>query len=159
MESVRFLEDGTCRDIVVRMTCAAAGVWAPDVVDLVDLVAEEYLQQVQDADRVLFPVGSRERPLAYGGADLWTLGAVTLAVVFVGNLLAVYGVERFEDLGTQIEQRVEPLPDPRQLLKISGSWMSGLSARTEERLARVFLDVVQESTRASSQGTGEDARE
>jgi len=105
VETVDFLNDDAIRRAIVRLTSEAARLWAPDEADLVDVVADEYFRQVQDAGRILYPAKTGDRPLGLESTELWILVILPVVTGFVGNLLSEVGVETFKVLRSKIAQR------------------------------------------------------
>ena len=98
MSNFEFLQDEACRNAITELAGAAATQWAPDEVDLVDLVAEEYLDQVQAAGSLLYPTRSPDLALGIGEAELFLLVILPVVTGFMANLLATLGVRTMEGL-------------------------------------------------------------
>jgi len=92
MGQVNFLNDSECRRAIVLLTSEAAKRWAPDEVDMVDVAANEYFHQVQEAGHILYPAKARGQPLGFDTGSLLTLVILPVATGFVGNLLAAIPV-------------------------------------------------------------------
>jgi len=156
MGQVNFLNDSECRSTIVRLTSEAAKRWAPDEVDMVDVAADEYFYQVQEAGHILYPAKARGQPLELGTVELMTLVILPVATGFVGNLLAGLCVETFKELRSKRAQQqgaekpgTSLPPDSlrpdriRPLIKREAQ-ASGLNPKQVEQLARIFSNVISE---------------
>ena len=90
MAQFDFLQDEEIGALIVLLAADAAQTWAPDEVDLVDLVAEEYLDQVREADTLLYAGPARGLSLGIGEAELWLLIILPVLTGFVANLMAAF---------------------------------------------------------------------
>lgn len=91
MAQFDFLQDEDAGALIARLAADAAQAMAPEEADLADLVAEEYLEQVQAAGALLYPGKSRDLSLGIGEAELLLLVVLPVLTGFVANLMAAFG--------------------------------------------------------------------
>lgn len=166
MGQVSFLDDNECRAAILRLSAEAARVWAPDEVDLVEVVADEYLRQVHAAGRILYPTRTADQGLGFGSSELWLLVILPIVTGFVGNLLAEIGLETWKELKSRAGSRwageaprFTP-PDPKRIRTLiePAARASGINSGQIEQLAQLFADVMTELLTTAGQGTVRHAR-
>jgi hypothetical protein len=146
MAQFAFLQDEETRAALTQLASDTAKVWAPSEVDLADLVVEEYLDQVQEADQLLFAAPERDLSLGIGEAELWLLVILPVLTGFVANLLAAFSAWSVHSLREKLADQPSPpqtttgvLPPAqvRQMLEPQAR-LAGLSDMQIDQLAALL---------------------
>lgn len=162
MAQFDFLQDDDARAVIAQLAAEAARVWAPDEAGLADLIAEEYLDQVQEADQLLYAAPTRELSLGIGDADLWLLIILPVATGFLANLLAAFSAWSLHSLRQRLASQSSPtqtaagsLPSSqvRQLLEPQAR-LAGLSEAQIDQLAALFAAGLSAILLAGGNGGG-----
>ncbi len=99
MQDLSYLDDAEARDAILRIAEEAAQRMVPREAPAARDVAEEYLEEVQEAGQLLYVRSGRGRGMGFDGASgLWLLLALPVIVGCLGNLMAEVGVRAFESL-------------------------------------------------------------
>lgn len=162
MAQFAFLQDEETRSAIARLAADAARVWAPSEVDLADLITEEYLDQVQEADRLLYATPTRELGLGIGEAELWLLIILPVLTNFMANLLATFGAWSIDSLRERMAARSKPPAAPAGLVLPEGlrqalatqARLAGLSESQIEQLAAILAASLAALLASGSQGGG-----
>lgn len=106
MQDLSYLDDPETRGTILRIAEEAALHIEPREAAAAREIAEEYIEDVQDAGQLLYVRSGRGQGLKFDGASgLWLLLALPVIVGCLGNLLAEAGVRTFEVLR---ERRTRP---------------------------------------------------
>lgn len=99
MQDLSYLDDAETRDAILRIAEEAAQRIKPREAAAARDVAEEYLEEVQEAGQLLYVRPGRGRGMGFDGASgLWLLLALPVIVGCLANLMAEVGVRAFESL-------------------------------------------------------------
>ncbi|MCS6845999.1 MAG: hypothetical protein NZ528_17040 [Caldilineales bacterium] len=162
MAQFAFLQDEETRSAIAHMAAEAAKVWAPSEVDLAYLITEEYLDQVQEADRLLYAAPARELSLGIGEPDLWLLVILPVLTGFMANLLAAFSAWSLHTLRERLAAQSAPppasaalhLPDEVRRALATQAEAAGLSGAQIEQLLAILLLALAAALSGSSKGGG-----
>jgi hypothetical protein len=98
MSDLDFLNDEECRAAIARMAAEVAKAWAPDEVELAEIITDGYLERVQQAGRLLYRREAKGVSMGLGLEDIVLLLVLPVLTGFLGNLLAAYSVRTWEEL-------------------------------------------------------------
>ncbi len=162
MAQFAFLQDEETRSAIARLAADAARVWAPSEVDLADLITDEYLDQVQEADQLLYAAPARELSLGIGDAELWLLVILPVLTGFVANLLAAFSAWSMHTLRERLAARPPsaaapasgPLPEEVRRALAAQARSAGLSEAQVEQLAAIVVASLAAILASGSQGGG-----
>lgn len=162
MAQFAFLQDEETRRAIARLAADVAKVWAPSEVELADLVTEEYLDQVQEANQLLYAAPTRELSLGIGEAELWLLVILPVLTNFVANLLAAFSAWSMHSLREKLAARPTPpaasaglaLPEEVRQALATQARLVGLSEAQIEQLVVVLSVGLATILASKAQGGG-----
>ncbi len=149
MPSTDFLKDAACQDVIRQVAIAALQKLAPEELDLVDMVADEYFARSLAAGQLLRPQKTGGGALSMASGEIGLLVIIPVVTGCLGNLLAMMGVWSLQELYTRFKaaqaarQTVVKLDVQllRQLLEQSARG-AGLEPKQIELLAGVLSSIL-----------------
>ncbi len=96
MQDLSYLDDPKAREAVLRIAEEAAQHIRPQEAFLARDIAEEYLDEVRKAGKLLYVQSGRGGGMGFDGSSVWLMLALPTIVGCLGNLMAEAGVRMLE---------------------------------------------------------------
>ncbi len=95
MQDLSYLDDPDAQAVILRIAEEVTQRFRPGEARIAEDVATEYLDEVRDAGRLLYPQPARGRGVKFDQSSLWLLVALPVIIGCLGNLMAEAGVKAF----------------------------------------------------------------
>jgi hypothetical protein len=144
IQDLSYLDDSAARDAILRIADESALCIKPQEAPMARDIAEEYLEEVREAGRLLYLRPGRGRGMGFDGASgLWLLVALPVIVGCLGNLMAEAGVRAFEAL-CERGARSSALLSPARIRPAldAHARLAGLTQADVERLSAIVSGVL-----------------